>query len=99
MQCGKCKGLMVRERFSDYFLIVYAWKCINCGAIVDPTITHNQKKRPVEDPPGSVPHKPAALPSVFACITGRSFSHVSPPLTRCSSRCQAVSSAGQTTAS
>jgi len=37
---------MVRERFSDYFRIVYAWKCINCGAIVDSTITHNQKKRP-----------------------------------------------------
>ena len=37
---------MVRERFSDYFLIVYAWKCINCGAIVDATITHNQKRRP-----------------------------------------------------
>jgi len=49
MQCRKCKGLMVRERFSDYFLIVYAWKCINCGAIVDPTITHNQKKRPAEN--------------------------------------------------
>jgi len=46
MQCEKCKGLMVRERFSDYFLIVYAWKCINCGAIVDSIITHNQKKRP-----------------------------------------------------
>ncbi len=46
MQCRKCKGLMVRERFSDYFLIVYAWKCINCGAIVDSTITLNQKKRP-----------------------------------------------------
>ncbi len=50
MQCGKCKGLMVREQFSDYFLIVYAWKCINCGAIVDATITHNQKKRPAEAP-------------------------------------------------
>ncbi len=50
MQCRKCKGLMVRERFSDYFLMVYAWKCINCGAIVDPTITNNQKKRPAENP-------------------------------------------------
>ena len=50
MQCRKCKGLMVRERFSDYFLIVHAWKCINCGAIVDSTITHNQKKRPAENP-------------------------------------------------
>jgi len=45
---------MVRERFSDYFLIFYAWKCIICGAIVDPTITHNQKKRPAENPQEAV---------------------------------------------
>jgi len=44
MRCEKCKGLMVRERFADYFLIIYAWKCINCGAIVDSTITRNQKE-------------------------------------------------------
>ena len=37
---------MVREQFSDYFLVVHAWKCINCGAIVDATIIQNQKKRP-----------------------------------------------------
>jgi len=54
MQCEKCKGLMVRERFSDYFLVVHAWKCINCGAIVDSTITHNQKKRPSVDTAGSL---------------------------------------------
>jgi len=46
MQCAKCKGLMVRERFSDYLRIVYAWKCLNCGAIIDPIITQNQRKRP-----------------------------------------------------
>ena len=47
MECPKCKGLMGLERFSDFFLVFYAWKCINCGAIVDSTITHNQKKHPV----------------------------------------------------
>jgi len=51
MQCEKCKGLMVRERFADYFLIVYAWKCINCGAIIDSTIAKNQKKHPVGTSP------------------------------------------------
>jgi hypothetical protein len=42
---------MVKERFSDYFLIVHAWKCLNCGAIVDPTITHNKKKHAAADTP------------------------------------------------
>lgn len=44
MECIKCKGSMTLERFSDYFLVFYAWKCINCGAIVDKTIALNRKK-------------------------------------------------------
>ena len=44
MGCPKCKGLMMLERFSDFFLIFYAWKCINCGSIVDRTITANKRK-------------------------------------------------------
>ncbi|MBM4119805.1 MAG: hypothetical protein FJ248_02745 [Nitrospira sp.] len=44
MDCPKCKGLMVLERFSDFFLIFYAWKCINCGSIVDRTIAANRQK-------------------------------------------------------
>jgi hypothetical protein len=35
---------MMLERFSDFFLIFYAWKCINCGAIIDRTIAANRKK-------------------------------------------------------
>lgn len=42
MQCPKCKGLTVLERFSDFFCSFYAWKCINCGAIVDRTIAANR---------------------------------------------------------
>lgn len=42
MPCPKCKGLMVLERFSDFFLAFYGWKCINCGAIVDKTIATNR---------------------------------------------------------
>jgi hypothetical protein len=45
MKCPKCEGLMFVERFSDYFLTFYAWKCINCGAVMDHTILshkHNQ---------------------------------------------------------
>jgi hypothetical protein len=44
MECPKCKGLMMLERFSDFFLIFYAWKCINCGAIIDRTISNNRRK-------------------------------------------------------
>ncbi|MCP9456156.1 MAG: hypothetical protein NNA18_08650 [Nitrospira sp.] len=44
MECPKCKGLMLLERFSDFFLIFYAWKCINCGAIIDRTISQNRRK-------------------------------------------------------
>ena len=36
MRCHRCQGLMVTSRFSDYYVICYEWKCINCGAIVFP---------------------------------------------------------------
>ncbi len=43
MDCPKCKGLMKLERFSDFFLVFYAWKCINCGAVIDRTIANNRR--------------------------------------------------------
>lgn len=43
MDCPKCKGLMMLDRFSDFFLVFYAWKCINCGAIIDRTISINRR--------------------------------------------------------
>ena len=43
MECPKCKGLMELDRFSDFFLVFYAWKCFNCGAIIDRTIAENRK--------------------------------------------------------
>ena len=44
MDCPKCKGFMELERFSDFFLVFYAWKCFNCGAIIDRTIAENRRK-------------------------------------------------------
>ena len=44
---------MMLERFSDFFLVFYAWKCINCGAIIDRTISNNRRislAAKVEDP-------------------------------------------------
>jgi hypothetical protein len=32
------------ERFSDFFFAFYAWKCINCGALIDRTISNNRRK-------------------------------------------------------
>ena len=50
MRCARCGGLMVREQFeglggglgsSDH---EYAgWRCINCGAIVDPVIAAHRR--------------------------------------------------------
>jgi len=34
---------MMLERFSDFFPVFYAWKCINCGAIIDRTISNNRR--------------------------------------------------------
>ena len=45
MKCPKCNGMMFVERFADYFLTFHAWKCINCGAIMDQTIMSNRAKR------------------------------------------------------
>lgn len=44
MTCPKCSGMMYSERLSDFFLTFYAWKCVNCGSIVDHTILENQRK-------------------------------------------------------
>jgi hypothetical protein len=35
---------MMLERFSDFFLIFFAWKCINCGSILDRTISTNRRR-------------------------------------------------------
>ena len=43
MDCPKCKGLMMLERFSDFFLVFYAWECVNCGAVIDRTISNNRR--------------------------------------------------------
>ena len=43
MTCLRCEGLMVRELFEDYAGLssdyeFTGWRCLNCGAIVDPVI-------------------------------------------------------------
>jgi DNA-directed RNA polymerase subunit RPC12/RpoP len=49
MRCARCGGLMVREKFEDHGGLgsndhEYAgWRCINCGAIVDPVIAAHRR--------------------------------------------------------
>jgi len=42
MECRKCHGFMVEEWVPDYSPEEFAWRCVNCGLIVDPTICRNQ---------------------------------------------------------
>ena len=52
MRCARCDGLMVREKFEDLGGLglsdhEYAgWRCINCGAIVDPVIAAHRRLTP-----------------------------------------------------
>ena len=49
MRCPRCDGLMVHEKFEDLGGLgscdhEYAgWRCINCGAIVDPVIAAHRR--------------------------------------------------------
>ena len=57
MTCQRCDGLMVRERYDDLELgsagfEVSAWRCLNCGAIVDSVIAaHNRPTHKTEPDP------------------------------------------------
>jgi hypothetical protein len=47
MMCLRCDGLMVFELFEDFEGLssdyeFTGWRCINCGAIVDPVIAAHQ---------------------------------------------------------
>ncbi|MBK8275117.1 MAG: hypothetical protein IPK92_04575 [Nitrospira sp.] len=44
MECPKCQGTMMLERLSDFFIVFYTWKCINCRAMIDRTIATNSRK-------------------------------------------------------
>ncbi len=35
---------MFIERFADYFMTFHAWKCVNCGSVMDQTILSNRAK-------------------------------------------------------
>lgn len=49
MTCRRCDGLMVQERYDDLELSsaagceVSAWRCLNCGDVVDPVIAAHHR--------------------------------------------------------
>lgn len=47
MECLRCHGLMVEERFEDlrgdpHHVSFHGWRCVCCGNIVDPVITRHR---------------------------------------------------------
>ncbi len=57
MTCQRCEGLMVLEQYDDLELgsagfEVSAWRCLNCGAIVDSVIAaHHRPTHKTEPDP------------------------------------------------
>ena len=51
MTCLRCDGLMVQEKFEDLDGLwssdheFAGWRCLNCGAIVDPVIAAHKRIR------------------------------------------------------
>ena len=51
MQCHRCKGSMIFEKFQDYNddtgrLSFNGWRCLICGEIFDPVIYTNRIQHP-----------------------------------------------------
>lgn len=42
VRCPRCNGAMVYERFQDMLERFHAWRCVNCGEIVDPVVARNR---------------------------------------------------------
>jgi len=42
-RCPRCNGAMVYERFQDMLDLFFAWRCLNCGEIVDPVVARNRE--------------------------------------------------------
>ena len=42
-RCPRCNWAMVYERFQDMLDLFFAWRCLNCGEIVDPVVARNRE--------------------------------------------------------
>ena len=51
MRCGRCRGLLVVDYFIDMqdnsgHLWLRAWRCVNCGEVVEPGILRHRSTQP-----------------------------------------------------
>lgn len=63
MKCPRCEGLMVSERLMDLqggVLYVQAWRCINCGCLLDDTIQQHRRNLQLENEHPARVHQEAA---------------------------------------
>lgn len=49
MKCDRCEGLMLQDRFLDMEesfggMWLHAWRCLNCGHVVDSVILANRRR-------------------------------------------------------
>jgi hypothetical protein len=44
MQCPKCRGRMLSEKYYDFVRSFDAWKCVCCGELIDSTILSNRAR-------------------------------------------------------
>jgi len=42
-KCARCGGAMIFERFQVSMEIFYAWRCLNCGDIMDSVVQKNRE--------------------------------------------------------
>lgn len=49
MNCPRCNGLLFRATYSDFFRVFHTWRCFNCGAMMDRTISANQRERVISE--------------------------------------------------
>lgn len=40
--CPRCGGAMIPERCHEMLAVFYAWRCLNCGEMVDPVVERNR---------------------------------------------------------
>jgi uncharacterized Zn finger protein len=45
MQCPRCKGRMYSQRYIHFVKSFDAWKCVNCGEVIDQVILTNRTRR------------------------------------------------------
>jgi len=43
-RCARCGGAMIFERFLATMEIFHAWRCLNCGEIMDPVVQKNREQ-------------------------------------------------------